>query len=78
MVKELDEMGVRIMISPWILVDEQSENFAYMKEKGMFITSIDGTKDTVHFGGSEGENPYKYQYDPTNPAAAAYLWSKWK
>ena len=27
MVKEMDEMGVRIMISPWTLVDEKSENF---------------------------------------------------
>ena len=72
MVKELDEMGVRIMISPWILVDEKSENFAYMKEHGLFTGSLDGTKDTVEFQGP------KYQYDPTNPEAARYLWSRWK
>jgi len=72
MVKELDEMGVRIMISPWILVDEKSENFAYMKEHGLFTGSIGGKKDTVDFFGP------KYQYDPTNPEAAKYLWSKWK
>jgi len=78
MVRELDEMGVRIMISPWILVDETSENFEPMKEHGLFTGSIDGTKDTVVFriGGIESEN--KYQYDPTNPEAARYLWSKWK
>ncbi|MDP6631005.1 MAG: hypothetical protein QGH29_08520 [Kiritimatiellia bacterium] len=51
MVKECDEMGVRIMISPWILVDETSENFAYMKEHGLFTGSIDGNKDTVGFDG---------------------------
>ena len=73
MVKELDEMGVRIMISPWTLVDEKSENFAYMKEHGLFTGSIGGKKDTVGFG----QGP-KYQYDPTNPEAARYLWSKWK
>ena len=72
MVKELDEMGVRIMISPWTLVDEKSENFAHMKKHGLFTGSIDGKKDTVSFSGP------KYQYDPTNPAAARYLWSKWK
>ena len=72
MVKEMDEMGVRIMISPWTLVDEKSENFAYMKEHGLFTGSIGGKKDTVDFGGP------KYQYDPTNPEAAKYLWSKWK
>ena len=72
MVKELDEMGVRIMISPWTLVDEKSENFAYMKEHGLFTGSIGGKKDTVNFSGP------KYQYDPTNPEAAKYLWNKWK
>ena len=72
MVKEMNELGVRIMISPWTLVDEKSENFAYMKEHGLFTGSIGGKKDTVDFGGP------KYQYDPTNPEAARYLWSKWK
>jgi alpha-D-xyloside xylohydrolase len=72
MVKELDEMGVRIMISPWTLVDEKSDNFAYMKEHGLFTGSLDGKKDTVDFYGP------KYQYDPTNPEAAKYLWSQWK
>jgi alpha-D-xyloside xylohydrolase len=74
MIREMDEMGVRIMISPWTLVDEQSENFAVMKARGLFTSSIGGSKDTVAF-----ENPpHKYQYDPTNPEAAAFLWSKWK
>ena len=72
MVKEMDEMGVRIMISPWTLVDEKSENYAHMKEHGLFTRSIGGKKDTVDFFGP------KYQYDPTNPEAAKYLWSKWR
>ena len=72
MVKEMDEMGYRIMISPWTVVVEKSENFAYMKEHGLFTGSIRGKKDTVD-GGS-----LWYQYDPTNPEAAKYLWSKWK
>jgi alpha-D-xyloside xylohydrolase len=72
MVKEMNEMGVRIMISPWTLVDEKSENFAWMKEHGLFTGSIGGKNDMVDFNGP------KYQYDPTNPEAAKYLWSKWK
>jgi len=72
MVEEMDEMGVRIMISPWTLVDEKSENYAHMKEHGLFTGSIGGKKDTVEFFGP------KYQYDPTNPEAAKFLWSKWK
>ncbi len=72
MVQELDEMGVRVMISPWTLVEEESENYLPMKAAGLFTGSLDGAHDTVDFYGP------KYQYDPTNPAAAAYLWSKWK
>lgn len=72
MVRELDEMGVRVMISPWTLVEEESENYLPMKKAGLFTGSLDGAHDTVEFYGP------KYQYDPTNPAAAAYLWSKWK
>ena len=72
MVKELKDMGTRIMISPWTLVSEKSENFKYMKTRGLFTGSIGGKNDTVNFGGKA------YQYDPTNPAAAKYLWSKWK
>jgi len=43
-----------------------------MKEHGLFTRSIDGKKDTVNF---KGPKP-NYQYDPTNPEAAKYLWSK--
>ena len=72
MVQEMNELGIRIMISPWILVDEKSENFAPMKAQGLFTGSIDGNYDTVDFRGP------RHQYDPTNPAAAKYLWEKWK
>lgn len=72
MVQEMDELGIRIMISPWILVDEQSENFAPMQAQGLFTGSVDGKHDMVDFRGP------RYQYDPTNPAAARYLWGKWK
>jgi len=72
MVKEMDQMGTRIMISPWILVSPKSENFQHMKANNMFTTSRDGKKDTVRFSGTA------YQYDPTNPQAAKFLWSKWK
>lgn len=51
---------------------EQSENYAPMKAQGLFTGSIDGKCDTVDFRGP------RYQYDPTNPDAAKYLWSKWK
>lgn len=78
MVKEMDDMGVRIMISPWIMVDEQSENFKVMRDQGLFTGSLDGQKDTVIGPDLTGKKPIQYQYDPTNPEAAKYIWNKWK
>jgi alpha-D-xyloside xylohydrolase len=75
MVQELDKMGVRIMISPWILVNENSENFSYMKENDLFTSSIDNKYNTVSWPLEKG---HTYQYDPTNPEAARFLWGKWK
>ena len=72
MVKEIEEMGARIMISPWVLTSPKSENYKHMKDNNMFIKSRDGKKDTVNFGGKV------FQYDPTNPKAGKYLWKKWK
>ena len=73
MVRELDEMGVRIMISPWTLIEDDSENFIPMRDRGLFTRSVNGKKDTVSFRQKD-----VHQYDPTNPEAAKYLWQKWK
>jgi len=72
MVKEMNQMGARIMISPWILVSPRSVNFKHMQDNNMFVTSRDGKTDRVGFQGPA------YQYDPTNPEAGKFLWSKWK
>ncbi|MCE5326653.1 MAG: TIM-barrel domain-containing protein [Planctomycetaceae bacterium] len=78
LVRELNDLGVRIMISPWTLVHPMSRNWQPMKEAGLFTGSTAGRCDTVCFGGVNGEDNWMHQYDPTNPAAAAYLWDKWK
>jgi len=75
MVQEIDDMGVRIMISPWTLVNENSENFVYMKEHGFLTRTIDGGENIMVWDDEEGKT---HQYDPTNPEAAHFIWSKWK
>ncbi len=77
MVRELDAMGVRIMISPWILVEEESENFAAMQARGLFTDSIDARENWLPWT-TDGKPVRARQYDPTNPQAAAFLWQKWK
>lgn len=77
MVRELEEMGVRVMVSPWILVEEKSENFAAMREQGFFIGSLDAEEDWLPWM-TDGKHVRARQYDPTNPQAAEYLWQRWK
>jgi alpha-D-xyloside xylohydrolase len=72
MIEELASMGVRVMISPWVLVEPQSENYEEMKRRHMLITS---DRDVLPepLNGHQAEH-----YDPTNTEAAQFLWSKWK
>jgi len=72
MVEELASMGVRVMISPWVLVEPQSENYEEMKRRHLFVTSDRGARPEP-LNGIQAEH-----YDPTNPEAAQFLWSKWK
>ena len=34
---EIDELGVRIMISPWVMMEESSENFAEFHRRGIYV-----------------------------------------
>lgn len=72
MIEELASLGVRVMISPWVLVEPQSENFDEMKRRRLLITSDRGALPE-RLNGHQAEH-----YDPTNPEAARFLWSKWK
>lgn len=72
MVRELCEMGVRLMVSVWPTVDERSENFDQMAQNGLLISfdkkdgfNMDWMGNTVFF-------------DTTNPATREYVWNKCK
>lgn len=72
MVKELSQMGIKLMVSVWPTIDQRSENFSEMAEAGFLITfdkqngfNMDWMGNTVF-------------YDPTNPAAQKYVWEKCK
>ncbi|MCR4733566.1 MAG: family 31 glucosidase [Treponema sp.] len=72
MVKELSELGVRLMVSVWPTVDERSENFEEMAQAGLLISfdkrngfNMDWMGNTVFF-------------DTTNPQTRKYVWEKCK
>ncbi|KAJ3550160.1 hypothetical protein NM208_g128 [Fusarium decemcellulare] len=72
MVKELDSMGIEIMVSIWPTVDRQSENYQHMLEYGYLIRTDRGARTGLDF---EGDTIH---IDATNPDARSYLWSKAK
>ena len=72
MVRELSELGVRLMVSVWPTIDERSENFDEMSQNGLLISfdkkdgfNMDWMGNTVFF-------------DTTNPETREYVWEKCK
>ena len=77
MVRELDDMGVKLMVSVWPSVGTLSENYAEMLGEGLFIATERGTPFHTQFPdrGSSVAPPVSF-YDATNPDARAFLWER--
>jgi len=72
MIAELNEMGIKLMVSVWPTVARESENFDEMMEKGYLIRTERGFRVGLNFEGAT------IHYDATNPEARDYVWSKIK
>ena len=49
MVRELDEMGVKVMVSIWPTVNPLSENFETMLERGLLVRTERGIPCCMSF-----------------------------
>ena len=72
MVKELEEMGIRLLVSIWPTVDPRSENYYEMRDQNMLIRAERGPGPLVYCRGPET------YYDATNPEARKFVWNKVK
>lgn len=70
MVRELDEMGIKLMVSIWPTVDVNSENWDEMDAKGYLVRTDRGTPTLMNFMGNES------YFDAFNPGAREFVWSK--
>jgi len=77
MVAELDELGVKLMVSIWPTVNPASENYAEMAELGLLVANEHGLGVQLASWdrGSAVRVPMSF-YDPTNPRARDYIWSR--
>ena len=69
MVKELKEMGIETVVSVWPTVDEKSENFGEMADRGYLIRTDRGNDISTWMGDV-------LIFDATNPGAQRFVWEK--
>jgi alpha-D-xyloside xylohydrolase len=69
MVAELEEMGIKLMVSVWPTIDRNSSQFAEMRAKGLLVRTERGVITTMEFLGDT------VFYDPTNPKAREHVWN---
>jgi alpha-D-xyloside xylohydrolase len=79
MVAELEQLGVKLMVSIWPTVNPASENYAEMDEAGLLVGNEHGfpSQLAIWDRGSSARVPMTF-YDATNPDARAYVWAKVK
>jgi alpha-D-xyloside xylohydrolase len=77
MVAELEQLGVKLMVSIWPTVNPDSENYAEMEDLGLLVGNEQGISVQLPIWdrGSTGRTFMTF-YDSTNPQARAYIWSK--
>ncbi len=71
MVKELKEMGVETVVSVWPTIDEKSENYGAMADRG-YLVRTDRGNDTMTWMGAT------VYFDATHPGAQKFVWERCK
>lgn len=69
MIRELGEMGIRLMVSVWPTVDRKSVNYQEMKERDLLVRTNRGIPVTMECFGMEEF------MDATNPEAREFIWN---
>lgn len=72
MADKLHEMGIKLMVSMWPTINENSENYREMLENNMLIRTKSGSNRVFDFYGPQAE------IDPTNPATREFVWNRLK
>lgn len=79
MVRELEAMGIKVMISIWPSVNRNSENFDELQERGLLVSTERGATAINCFMDTKNDDKiYLHYYDPTNPEARKFVWDQAK
>jgi len=72
MADELHKMGIKLMVSMWPTINQNSKNYQYMQSHNMLLRTASGSNRVFDFYGPNAE------IDPTNPEAREYIWNRLK
>lgn len=72
MTKELHDMGTKLAVSVWPTVNENSENYRYMKDRNLLMRTARGSDRVFEFYGWQAE------IDATNEETREFVWSRLK
>ena len=72
MVRELEKMGTRLMVSVWPTVAVQAPDYEEMEERGLLVQTVSGVKINMLM-----IDPTSF-VDMTNPEARRYVWDRIK
>ncbi len=77
MIQQLEEMGIKTMISIWPHANTDSRNYREMLQKGYFVRTKRGVLGVNTFRDVKSEQALDFPlYDPTNPAAREFFWQE--
>ncbi|MGY0489805.1 glycoside hydrolase family 31 protein [Streptomyces sp. WG-D5] len=77
MVRELDDLGVKLMVSVWPSVNRSSENYDEMERRGLLAATEYGTAAHATWIDKGADHRVMVSFwDPTNPETRDYVWSK--
>ncbi len=77
MVRELEAMGTKLMVSVWPTVNALSVNYQEMQARGLLVDTERGVPALLPFRDNRPEGPaYLHYYDATNPEARAFIWEQ--
>jgi alpha-D-xyloside xylohydrolase len=77
MARELEEMGVKLMVSIWPTVSALSPNFPAMQRRGLLVGTARGVPAHKPFRDTRLEGPvYVHYYDSTHPEARQFIWER--
>jgi len=77
MTRELEEMGIKLMVSVWPTLNASSKNFTRFRDNGWLVRTERGVPAHLLISDSRPGGPvYVHYYDATNPEARQAVWEQ--